>query len=103
MKKQMIRFYFRPDNIMNVELEAEVESPLSEQYYSIRNIHSANSSQKTPILPDTFLKCILRSNHRVWVHTDSDLPSDLGSSMGAYLEQILPAIKISKSKTFGNY
>jgi hypothetical protein len=98
MPIQPIRFSFQPDNSVTFELEADVELPGSAPYYQVKNIHLAGSGLKTPVIPDTFIKCVLKQGHRFWVHIDSNLPTELSSSIGKCLENTLPKVETVMAK-----
>ncbi|HMI63346.1 MAG TPA: hypothetical protein VK518_20660 [Puia sp.] len=92
-----ITFAFNTDKAFTIQLEAEVELPGSIPYYQVKNIHHAGNHHKDPIIPDILLKCVEKQDKRIWVHTDSNMPSDLSIAVGSVLESILPAIKIASS------
>jgi hypothetical protein len=91
-----ITFAFSTDSTFTLQLEAEVELPDSVPHYHVKNIHVArNHHHGATIIPDITLKCLVIQDKRVWVHADSDMPSDLSTAVGIVLENILPAITIA--------
>ena len=90
-----ITFAFGTDCSFIIQLKAEVELPDSVPLYQVKNIHLASNHHSAPIIPDITLKCLMQQNKRVWVHADSDMPSDLSTAVGNVLENILPAITIA--------
>ena len=91
-----ITFAFSTDSAFTMQLEAEVELPGSVPLYQVKNIHLArNHHHSATNIPDITLKCLLKQDKRVWVHADSDMPSDLSTAVGNVLENILPAITIA--------
>jgi len=84
--------------LITFDLEAEVELPDSIPYYQVKNIRLAGSESKTPVIPDTNIKCVLKVDRRLWVHIDSNLPTELSSSIGNYLERTLPKIETAMAK-----
>jgi len=92
-----ITFAFNTDKAFTIQLEAEVELPDSIPYYQVKNIHHAGNHHKHPIIPDIVLKCLEKQGKRIWVHTDSNMPSDLSTAVGNVLENMLPAIVIASA------
>lgn len=92
-----ITFAFNTDMAFVIQLEAEVELPDSIPHYQVKNIHHAGHHHKGPIIPDIVLKCLEKQDKRIWVHTDSNMPSDLSTAVGNVLENILPAIVIASA------
>jgi hypothetical protein len=91
-----ITFAFSTDSAFILQLEAEVELPDSVPHYQVKNIHLArNHHHGATIIPDMTLKCLLKQDKRIWVHADSDMPSDLSTAVGKDLENILPTITIA--------
>ena len=90
-----ITFAFSTDSTFTIQLEAQVELPDSVPLYQVKNIHLARNHHHATIIPDITLKCLLKQDKRVWVHADSDMPSDLSTAVGNVLENILPAITIA--------
>ena len=90
-----ITFAFNTDKAFTIQLEAEVELPDAIPHYPIRNICHAGNHH--PIIPDIVLKCVEEQGKRIWVHTDSNMASDLGTAVGNALEKLLPAIEIASA------
>jgi len=90
-----IVFTLSMDNNFIVQLTAEVELPGLLPHYQVRNIHLADNRHPSPTLSDITIKCIVYKESRVWVHTDSQMPSGLSMAVGAAIESGLPAIELA--------
>ncbi len=95
MNSLPITFAFNTDKAFTIQLEAEVELPDSIPHYQVKNIRHAGNHHRDPIISDIILKCLEIQGKRVWVHTDSNMPSDLSTAVGNTLENILPTIEIA--------
>jgi len=93
MNTRQLSFAFSTDGTFITQLEAEVELPGAAPHYHVKNIHIAGNGHKASVIPDLSIKCVVKMGLRMWVHIDSNLPSDLSRSIGERLESILPEIR----------
>ncbi len=99
MNTHPIFFTYNAENKLKIQLKADVEIPGSEPYYRITNISPAGHERKFAVLPDITIKRINHKDKEIWVHADSNMPSDLSNTIGNILENTLPEIHSASVST----
>jgi len=97
MKILPIVFTYSTDKSFQVQLAAEVELPDLIPHYRVKNIQLAGKANRPPVVSDLTIKCIIHNDIRIWVHTDSNMSSELSRAIGAAIESGLPEIEMASA------